>query len=89
MVVDIFKKTSFLFGPTSKSLWILNYKIQKQKFNLNLFSILKGCKPFGKNLINSVKFYLLMIFLNMNLHCLPCMQHLEVPFQVANMTWFK
>jgi hypothetical protein len=55
-----------LFGPTPKSLWILNYKMQKQ---IQFESCLnfKGFKSFGKNLINSPKFYLLMILENMNL----------------------
>jgi hypothetical protein len=34
---------------------------------LKLVLILKGFKPFGKNLINSTKFYLHIIFKNMNL----------------------
>jgi hypothetical protein len=66
----------------------LNYKIQNQiQFEpcLNL----KGFKPFGKILINSLKFYLLMIFMNRNLDLLTCMQNLEVPLQVAIMVHFK
>jgi hypothetical protein len=34
--------------------------------NLNLTWILKGFKPFWKNLINSLKFHLHMLYLNMN-----------------------
>jgi hypothetical protein len=77
--------TNFIFGPTSKSLWILNYKIQN-KSNLSFVSILKGFKHFGNN---SPKFYLLMIFMNMNLDGLTCIKKFEVPLQVTIMTWFK
>jgi hypothetical protein len=35
---------------------------------LNIPQILKGFKPFRKNLINSLKFYFLMIYLNIILH---------------------
>jgi hypothetical protein len=35
--------------------------------NLNLPYILKGFKPFGKNLINLLKFYLEVIFMKVNL----------------------
>jgi hypothetical protein len=80
--------TNFIFGPTSKSLWILNYKIQN-KSNLSFVSILKGFKHFGNNLINSPKFYHLMIFMNMNLDGLTCIKKFEVPLQVTIMTRFK
>jgi hypothetical protein len=56
--------------------------------NLNLPLILKGFKPFWKNLINSLKFHLLIIYLNMNLYLLTFIQILEVPLQVAKESLF-
>jgi hypothetical protein len=48
-----------------------------------------GFKPFGKNLRNSLKFYLHLTFKNMNLYLLTCIQEIGVPLQVVNRTWFK
>jgi hypothetical protein len=48
-----------------KGLHVINFGINS---NLNLPGILKGYKPFYKNLINSLKFYPHMICLNINLH---------------------
>jgi hypothetical protein len=52
--------------------------------NLNLPWILKGFKHFSKNLINSLKFYIHMIYLNMNFCSLTCIQILDVPLQMVN-----
>jgi hypothetical protein len=46
----------------------LQVKNSETKQILNLTLILKGLKPFGKNLINSLKFHLLRIYLNIILH---------------------
>jgi hypothetical protein len=43
------------------------------EFNLNLPWILKGFKPCGKKLINSLKFYLNMVFTKVNLVGHTCM----------------
>jgi hypothetical protein len=59
-----------------KGLQVIIFRINS---NLNLSWILKGFKPFCKNLINCLKFYSDMIYLNMNLHWLTCIQILEVP----------
>jgi hypothetical protein len=48
-----------------------------------------GFNPFGKNPRNSLKFYFCMIFENVNLDWLTCIQDLEVPLQVVNEAWFK
>jgi hypothetical protein len=53
---------------------------------LNLPQILKGFKAFWKNLINSSKFHLHVIYLNIILHGLTCIQLLEVSLQVVKMT---
>jgi hypothetical protein len=50
---------------------------------LNISLILKGFKPFGKNLVNSLKFYLEIIFMHVNLDIHTCMQEFGVPLQVA------
>jgi hypothetical protein len=42
-----------------------------------------GFKHCGKNLINSLKFYLDMIFMKVNLVGHTCMQEIEVPLKVA------
>jgi hypothetical protein len=52
-------------------------------------SIIKGFKPFGENIIKSLKFYLHKIFMNINLYDLTCIKKFKVPLQVANMTWFN
>jgi hypothetical protein len=41
--------------------------------NLNLPSILKGFKPCGKNLVNSIKIYLYLVVTNVNLVGHTCM----------------
>jgi hypothetical protein len=51
--------------------------------NLNLLWILKGSKPCGKNLVNSPKIYLDMLFTTMNLVGHTCMQEIGVPIQVS------
>jgi hypothetical protein len=61
------KVTNFLFGPSPKLLYILNYKICNQ-FKFEIAQILKGFKPFGKNLINSPKVFLDMIINTLNLY---------------------
>jgi hypothetical protein len=48
--------------------------------NLNIPWILKGFNPSGKNLINSLKIFLDIIFRNVNLVLLTCIQILYVPF---------
>jgi hypothetical protein len=52
----------------------------EENSNLNIVWILKRSKTFGKNLIHSQKFYLLMVFLNMNLDWLTCIQEFDVSF---------
>jgi hypothetical protein len=49
--------------------------------NLNLAWILKGFKPCGTNLVNSLKFYHDLIFSNMSLVGNTCMQEIGVPIQ--------
>jgi hypothetical protein len=71
------KWTTFIFDPTSKSLWILNYKIQEKK----PIWILKGFKLFGKNSINSPKFFLDMIYNTVKLDWLPGIENFEVPLE--------
>jgi hypothetical protein len=51
--------------------------------NLHVPWILKGYKTFYKNLINSLKFHLYMIYMDMNLYWLSCIPILEVPLQVG------
>jgi hypothetical protein len=76
---------TLLVGPTSKYHCIASYKFWNQfKFEPSL--ILEGFKPFWKNPINSLKFHLHMIYLNINLHWLTCIQILEVPLQVEKCT---
>jgi hypothetical protein len=50
-------------------------------YNLNFPQILKGFKPCWKNLVNSLKFYLYVIFINLNLVGYTCMQDIGVPIQ--------
>jgi hypothetical protein len=52
--------------------------------NLNVPWILKGFKPFGKKLVNSLKFYLEVIFMNVNLVGHTFMQELKVSIQVSS-----
>jgi hypothetical protein len=52
--------------------------------NLNPPRILKGFKPRGKKLVNSLKFYLDLIFPTVNLVGHICMQEIRVPIQVSN-----
>jgi hypothetical protein len=61
------KGTTFLFGPTSNSLRIASYKFWN-KFNFESSSNFKGVQTFRKKLKNSLKFHLLMIYLNIILH---------------------
>jgi hypothetical protein len=56
--------------------------ISETNSNLNLPWILKGFKPSGKNLVNSLKFYLGLIFTTVNLAVHTCMQEMGVPIQV-------
>jgi hypothetical protein len=56
--------------------------------NLNLPWLLKGCKPFWKNLINSIKFHHHIIYLNMNLDWLTCIQILDVPLHMGKDSLF-
>jgi hypothetical protein len=46
-------------------------------------------KPFRKNFINSPKFFIDMIFHNVNLVLLTCIPKFDVPLQVVNRTWFN
>jgi hypothetical protein len=73
---------TLLFGSTSKSNWIAYYKFWN-KFKFEFSRILKGYKTFCKNLINSLKFHLHMVYLNMNLDWHACIQILDVPLQVG------
>jgi hypothetical protein len=49
--------------------------------NLNLPWILKGFKPCGKILVNSLKFYLDLVFTKVNLVGYTCMQEIGLPIQ--------
>jgi hypothetical protein len=51
--------------------------------NLNLLGILKGFKPSGKNLVNSLKISLDWIITKVNLVGHTCMQDLGIPIQVS------
>jgi hypothetical protein len=53
--------------------------------NLNLLWILKGFKPWGKILVNSLNLYLDLILTKVNLVQHTCMQEIGVPIQVS--TW--
>jgi hypothetical protein len=66
-----------------KGLQVINFGINS---NSNLPWNLKRFKPFCKNLINFLNFHPQMIYLNMNLHWLTCIQKLEVPIQVGKMS---
>jgi hypothetical protein len=57
--------------------------------NVNLTWILKGFKPFGKKSINSLKFFLDMIFNTVNLDWLTCIKIFEVPIGVVIRAWLK
>jgi hypothetical protein len=83
-VVDNFNKDNFPFGKKFRFPIASELKNAGKKTNLNSVWILKGFKPFGKNLINSPKFFLGMIFNTMNLDWLTCIQNFEVPLQVEN-----
>jgi hypothetical protein len=54
--------------------------------NLNLPWILKGFKPFMKNLLNSLKFHLQMLYLNINLHWLTC---IKLKYWMFHYKWGK
>jgi hypothetical protein len=51
--------------------------------NLNLPPIFMGFKPCRKNLVNSLKFYIDLIFTKVNLVEHTCMQEIGVPIQVS------
>jgi hypothetical protein len=58
--------------------------------NLNLLWILKGFKPSEKNLINSPKFSLNMVFTKVNLAGKTSMEEFWVTTQVSNdLVWIK
>jgi hypothetical protein len=80
---DIWKhkeKLSFLAQlQIPKGLQVIN---SGTKSKLKLPRILKGFKPFWKNLINSIKFYLPNIDLKIILHWHTYIRILEVPLQV-------
>jgi hypothetical protein len=44
---------------------------------------LKGFKPCGENLVNSLKFYLDLVFGKVNLVGHTCMQEIGVPIQMS------
>jgi hypothetical protein len=50
--------------------------------NLKLLWILKGFEPCGKNMVNSLKFYLDLLFLNLNSVGHTCMPEIGVLIQV-------
>jgi hypothetical protein len=54
-----------------------------KEFNLKFLRILKGFKPCGKNLVNSLKFYPNKIFTKVNLVGHTCMQNFGVLKQVS------
>jgi hypothetical protein len=60
--------------------WI---KMSGSKQHLNLVWIFRGLKPLEKKLTNSSKFYLEMIFMNVNLFGLTCMKNFEDTIQLA------
>jgi hypothetical protein len=64
------------------------FKVINSRTNskLNLPWIFKGPKPFWKNLINSLKFHVYWIYLNIIFYWLTCIQILEVSLQVVKMT---
>jgi hypothetical protein len=51
--------------------------------NLNILRILKGLKPCGKNLVNSLKFYPNKVFIKVNLVGHTCMPKFRVLIQVS------
>jgi hypothetical protein len=59
------------------------------KTTLKFSSNFSGVQTFGENLVNLLKFFLNMIFHNVNLYWLSWMNNLEVPLQVVIMTWFN
>jgi hypothetical protein len=71
--------------PKLSRFWVTKFKINS---NLSRTWIIKEFKPFERNLINSLKFWLHINFRNMNLHCLPCIQEVIIPLQVVNTTCF-
>jgi hypothetical protein len=60
--------------------WITNLGSNQ---DLNLVWIFRGIKPLDKNLNNSSKFSLDIIFMNVNLDDITCMQKFEDPTQVT------
>jgi hypothetical protein len=83
--IQTFHGTRFeYFEQHSKLGWlqILNRIHDKNSgtyFNLNFLWILKGSKPCGKNLVNSLKMYLSLFFPTVNLVGHTYMQYLGVP----------
>jgi hypothetical protein len=58
--------------------------------NLNFLWILKGFKPFWKNMRNSLKFTIDLIFTKVNLFGCTCMQEFWVITQISNdLVWIK
>jgi hypothetical protein len=70
--VEGMKVNNFPFGS--------NFKIETDfQFDCNF----KGLQPYRKNHRNSPKFYLLKIFITVNLYWPTCIKKFEVPLQVA------
>jgi hypothetical protein len=55
-----------------------------EQIQFSIFLNFEGVQTFLENLINSLKFHLYTLYLNMNLHWLTYIQILEVPLQVEN-----
>jgi hypothetical protein len=66
-----------------------DFIISRIKSNLNLASIFLGFKPLGKNKLNSLKFYLEVIFMNVNLVDHTCMQEIDVYIPVSSWLGLK
>jgi hypothetical protein len=66
----------------------LDFELQNSEANplWNLFEFQRGSNLPKKNLINSIKFYIHMIFQNINFYWLTCIVEIGVPSQVVNMT---
>jgi hypothetical protein len=54
-------------------------KIQELNYAWIWFEFLEGFKPLREKLLNSPKFLLLMISVNVNLDWLTCIQEFEIP----------
>jgi hypothetical protein len=70
--------------PLPNRLQVIN---SRTKIKIEIPRILKGFKPFWKNLINSIKFYRPKLDLKIILHYHTCNRILEVPLQVRIDTW--